>query len=136
MRMKLCAATLIAAALPLQPVLAQNTILAPTGSSPPPVPAPPPADPNDGPEEIGRDAARDLRDTHFYNRPGATRAQYDADWQECRLIARGSRTPVNVGGLDAPALQGSTILNFSAETLDGSQKRPHSHSIVPGGFDV
>ena len=48
---------------------------------------------DDTPEEIAKDAARDLKDSRFYNRPGATRAQYDADWQECRLIARGSRTP-------------------------------------------
>ncbi|MDB5685906.1 MAG: hypothetical protein JWR77_495 [Rhizorhabdus sp.] len=47
----------------------------------------------DTPEEIAKDAARDLKDNRFYNRPGATRAQYDAAWQECRLIARGSRTP-------------------------------------------
>ncbi|MFN3943737.1 MAG: hypothetical protein ACK4K7_02255 [Allosphingosinicella sp.] len=44
-------------------------------------------------EEIAKDAARDLKDNRFYNRPGATRAEYDADWQRCRLIARGSRTP-------------------------------------------
>jgi hypothetical protein len=93
MRMRLCAAALIAAALPLQPALAQGTAMVPTGSSPSPVPVPPPPDPDDSPEDIARDAARDLRDTRFYNRPGATRAQYDADWQECRLIARGSRTP-------------------------------------------
>jgi hypothetical protein len=48
---------------------------------------------DDSPEEIAKDAARDLKDSRFYNKPGATRAQYDADWQECRLIARGSRTP-------------------------------------------
>jgi hypothetical protein len=47
----------------------------------------------DSPEEIAKDAARDLKDSRFYNRPGATRAEYDAAWQECRLIARGSRTP-------------------------------------------
>jgi len=46
---------------------------------------------DDTPEEIAKDAARDLKDNRFYNRPGATRAQYDADWQECRLIARGSK---------------------------------------------
>ena len=46
---------------------------------------------DDTPEEIAKDAARDLKDNRFYNKPGATRAQYDADWQECRLIARGSR---------------------------------------------
>ena len=45
----------------------------------------------DTPEEIAKDAARDLKDNRFYNKPGATRAQYDADWQECRLIARGSQ---------------------------------------------
>ena len=50
-------------------------------------------DPGDSPEEIAKDAARDLKDSRFYNKPGATRAQYDADWQQCRLIARGSRTP-------------------------------------------
>lgn len=49
--------------------------------------------PVDTPEEIAKDAARDLKDSRFYNRPGATRAQYDADWQDCRMIARGSRTP-------------------------------------------
>ena len=46
---------------------------------------------NDSAEEIAKDAARDLKDNRFYNKPGATRAQYDADWQECRLIARGSK---------------------------------------------
>lgn len=48
---------------------------------------------DDTAEEIAKDAARDLKDSRFYNKPGATRAEYDAAWQECRLIARGSRTP-------------------------------------------
>lgn len=52
-----------------------------------------PQPPEDTPEEIAADAARDLKDSRFYNRPGATRADYDAAWQACRLIARGSRTP-------------------------------------------
>ena len=47
----------------------------------------------DSPEEIAKDSARDLKDSRYYNKPGATRADYDKDWQECRLIARGSRTP-------------------------------------------
>jgi hypothetical protein len=46
---------------------------------------------DDTPEEIAKDAARDLKDSRFYNKPGATRAHYDSDWQECRLIARGSK---------------------------------------------
>jgi hypothetical protein len=46
---------------------------------------------DDTPEEIAKDAQRDLKDNRFYNRPGATRAEYDAQWQECRLIARGSK---------------------------------------------
>ena len=49
--------------------------------------------PADTPEDVAKDSARDLKDSHFYNKPGATRAEYDAAWQECRLIARGSRTP-------------------------------------------
>ena len=48
---------------------------------------------DDTPEEIAKESARDLKDSRVYNKPGATRAQYDADWQRCRLIARGSRTP-------------------------------------------
>jgi hypothetical protein len=47
----------------------------------------------DSPEEIAKDSARDLKDSRYYNKPGATRADYDKDWQECRLIARGSVTP-------------------------------------------
>ncbi|MGH6781807.1 MAG: hypothetical protein ACREB5_06855 [Sphingomonadaceae bacterium] len=58
-----------------------------------PDPAAQAGDGEDGPEEIAQDAARDLKDSRFYNKPGATRAEYDAAWQECRLIARGSRTP-------------------------------------------
>ena len=42
---------------------------------------------DDTPEEIAKDAARDLKDNRFYNKPGATRAQYDVDWQECRSLA-------------------------------------------------
>lgn len=77
MRLKIIAAALAAAALPLSAASAQ----------------PKPVATDDSPEEIAKDAARDLKDSRFYNKPGATRAQYDADWQECRLIARGSRTP-------------------------------------------
>jgi len=93
MNARLFVAALLATALPVQEVGAQAVINVPTGgATPAPVAVtPPPTD--DTPESIARDAARDLQDDHFYNRPGATRAQYDADWQECRLIARGSRTP-------------------------------------------
>lgn len=78
--------------------MAAADLQAVTMSSPPqPVPAAAPltvAGPaEDSPEEIAQDAARDLKDSRFYNKPGATRAEYDAAWQECRLIARGSRTP-------------------------------------------
>jgi hypothetical protein len=44
-------------------------------------------------EKVAEEAQRDLRESRFYNRPGATRAQYNEEWQTCRLIARGSRTP-------------------------------------------
>jgi hypothetical protein len=73
---------------------AQGTVVIPGQALEQPAKAEKPqASDDDTPEEIAKDAARDLKDSRFYNKPGATRAQYDADWQECRLIARGSRTP-------------------------------------------
>ncbi|GGE05992.1 hypothetical protein GCM10011529_10460 [Polymorphobacter glacialis] len=45
------------------------------------------------PDDIAADSMRDLKDSRYYNKAGATRADYDHDWQECRLIARGSKTP-------------------------------------------
>lgn len=75
-------------------VASADTLMIPTGGGAvTPVPLNPPAGPKDSPEAIAKDAARDLKDSRFYNKPGATRAQYDADWQQCRLIARGSTTP-------------------------------------------
>lgn len=91
MRLRLSAAILLATTLPVPAALAQGTIMIPTGNDAPPVAQDPAS--NDSPEEIAEDAARDLKDSRFYNKPGATRAQYDADWKTCRLIARGSRTP-------------------------------------------
>lgn len=92
--LKGCAAGL-AAAVVCAPgiVLAQVEVVQTPPSNAGPVPQHPQSDPEDSPEEIAKDAARDLKDSSFYNKPGATRAQYDADWQTCRLIARGSRTP-------------------------------------------
>ncbi|WP_375286670.1 hypothetical protein [Sphingomonas sp.] len=90
--MKTLASALVAATLVAGPAMAQDTLFIPTGNDPAPVRADA-VDPKDSPEEIAKDAARDLKDSRFYNKPGATRADYDRDWQTCRLIARGSRTP-------------------------------------------
>jgi hypothetical protein len=92
MRLRSFVAALTAVAFPCQELVAQGVVMVPTGTAAAPV-AQPPAPTDDTAEEIAEDAARDLRDSRFYNRPGATRADYDRDWQECRLIARGSRTP-------------------------------------------
>lgn len=91
MRSTIAAASLLAAILLAQPASADVLMVPVGGTKPKPVPMHP--DTKDSPEEVAKDAARDLRDNQFYNKPGATRAQYDADWQECRLIARGSATP-------------------------------------------
>jgi len=69
---------------------------------------------NDTPEEIAKDAQRDLKDSRFYNRPGATRAQYDADWQECRLIARGSKIINGNTSFYNPALYNPSISPLAA----------------------
>jgi hypothetical protein len=95
MRLKKLGGILLVSAVPLQPLLAQSsqTIMVPVGGTqgrPMPQNA---SAPIEFPEEIAKDAARDLKDNRFYNKPGATRAEYDADWQTCRLIARGSATP-------------------------------------------
>ena len=92
MRMFSVLAAMLAAAAAVPPAYADIMNVPVGGTNPKPVPIHP-VDPKDSPEAIAKDAARDLRDSMFYNKPGATRAQYDADWQECRLIARGSRTP-------------------------------------------
>ena len=68
----------------------------------------------DTPEEIAKDAARDLKDNRFYNKPGATRAQYDADWQDCRLIARGSKIANGNTSLYNPALYNPSISPLAA----------------------
>jgi hypothetical protein len=92
---RLLVASLLAIIVPCQAALAQGTTMLVNvgGTKPAPVAQVPVIDPKDSPEEIAKDAARDLKDTRFYNKAGATRAQYEADWQTCRLIARGSRTP-------------------------------------------
>src|SRR6478672_8100678 len=69
---------------------------------------------NDSPEEIAKDAARDLKDNRFYNKPGATRAQYDADWQECRLIARGSQLPRGTASYYNPMMYNPSISPLAA----------------------
>jgi hypothetical protein len=68
----------------------------------------------DSPEDIAKDAARDLKDNRFYNKPGATRAQYDADLQECRLIARGSKIANGNTTLYNPALYNPSISPLAA----------------------
>ena len=89
MRSTIAAASLLATILVAQPASADVLMVPVGGTKPKPVPIHP--DAKDSPEEVAKDAGRDLRDNQFYNKPGATRAQYDANWQECRLIARGSQ---------------------------------------------
>ena len=115
----LLVALLLQAADPAPPVVA------PPATTDTPVPAS-----ADTPEEIAKDSARDLKDSRYYNKPGATRADYDKDWQECRLIARGSRTP---GGSPvvvynpASGLLGGLIAGAIA---DGETRRANRRSCL------
>jgi hypothetical protein len=94
----------------------------------------------DSPEEIAADSARDLRDSRYYNKPGATRADYDKDWQECRLIARGSVTPngaptvivynpavISPGAAAAGGLLGGLI---AGAIQQGEQRRANRRSCL------
>ncbi|WP_232834139.1 MULTISPECIES: hypothetical protein [unclassified Sphingomonas] len=92
-RLGALAAMAASLAMPVAAMAQQQTTMVPYGGDKPAPVGQTAVDPGDSAEEIAKDAARDLKDTRFYNKPGATRAQYDADWQQCRLIARGSRTP-------------------------------------------
>jgi hypothetical protein len=88
---------IVAAALATQATAAaaQGTVFIP-GTPPakqPVAAAPVNPEGEDSPEEMAQDAARDLKDSRFYNRPGATRTEYDRDWNQCRQIARGSINP-------------------------------------------
>jgi hypothetical protein len=65
-------------------------------------------------QEIAEDAARDLKDSRFYNKPGASRADYEADWQSCRLIARGSQTPAGSVPVYNPAMYNPAISPLAA----------------------
>lgn len=82
----------------------------------PTVPTADPAIVADSPEEIAKDSARDLKDNRYYNKPGATRADYDADWQKCRLIARGSITP---GGVPTVIVYNPAIISPVAAGAGG-----------------
>jgi hypothetical protein len=108
MHSKTTAASLLATLLAVQPAAAQTSAPPAADSATKPAPMHP-VDPKDSPEEIAKDAQRDLKDNRFYNKPGATRAQYDADWQECRLIARGSRTPTGSVPMYNPAMYNPAI---------------------------
>jgi hypothetical protein len=96
----------------------------------------------DTPEEIAKDASRDLKDNRFYNKPGASRADYDKDWQECRLIARGSRTPAGSITYYDPSLYNPAISPMAgaigggigaaigAAIIEGQQRRANRRSCL------
>jgi hypothetical protein len=62
----------------------------------PPVPQNPVTSEEDG-GEVALAAGRDLTGRRYYNKPGASLSEYYADWQVCRLIARGS--VVDIAGM-------------------------------------
>ncbi len=129
----------LVAAVCSMPVMAQTNVMPVASTNPPPVPQAPPVD-SETPEQIAKDAARDLTPTRFYNKPGATRADYDAAWQDCRLIARGSRTPsgpsVFVGYGPTPAAAamgaGSAAIGNAIGMLiiQGEQRRANRQSCM------
>lgn len=43
---------------------------------------------DDSTDQVRRMAASDRDDRRYFNRPGATRAEYEREWQQCRQIAR------------------------------------------------
>lgn len=125
-------------------LMAQSAVMTlPAQPTPQPIvaarPAQPPRADEDSPEEIAKDSARDLKDSRFYNKPGATRADYDRDWQECRLIARGSRTPTgsavvvyNPNIISPAAAAGAGLLGalIAGAIQDGEARRANRRSCL------
>src|SRR5437867_2503506 len=71
-------------------------------------------------EDAPENGAHDLTADRFYNRAGATRSQYDMDWEECRLIARGAPPPsksfsTNLGVAEQPLGILPAVLNETIE---------------------
>lgn len=109
------------------------------GAAVKPVPIDVASVPKDSPEAIAKDAARDLKDSHFYNKPGATRAQYDADWQQRRLFARGSTTPTGsipyyynpaVASPLAAGIGGGIAAAIGAAIVEGIQRRANRRNCL------
>lgn len=116
-----------------------QTMMVPVGGITPKAVPQHPLDPKDSPEEIAKDAQRDLRDNRFYNKPGATRGDYDRDWQECRLIARGSVTPAGTVPLVynpavisplAAGVGGALGGMIGAAIAEGAQRRANRRSCL------
>lgn len=93
----------------------------------------------DSPEDIAEDSARDLKDNRYYNKPGATRADYDKDWQECRLIARGSMSPTgnfvvvyNPAVISPAAAAGGGIIGglIASAIVEGQTRRANRRACL------
>jgi hypothetical protein len=93
----------------------------------------------DSPEDIADDSARDLKDNRYYNKPGATRADYDKDWQECRLIARGSMSPTgnyvvvyNPAVISPAAAAGGGIIGglIASAIIEGQTRRANRRACL------
>jgi len=82
--------------------------------------------PND--ETVATAAARDQRADRFYNRPGATPAQYIDDWQACQMVAAGYMLP---NGQPDP-LRGGGKSNGSGEGSGGVLRSMVVGAIVAG----
>lgn len=83
-------------------------------------------------EDSAQDSAKDLTADKFYNRPGATRAEYEADWAACRLIARGTAPPSKnypmVGEASSPSVVSGVLPELIGMTVAMSVNRRFSRN--------
>lgn len=85
-----------------------------------------PAPRDDSRDQQRRMASSDRDDTRFFNRPGATRADYDTQWRTCQQIGRRLASPRNGGGpMQAGFTHGGLVGGMLAGGLDAafSQRR-------------
>ncbi|MGL4542993.1 MAG: hypothetical protein ACRCUI_10835 [Polymorphobacter sp.] len=69
------------------------------------------------PQDIAKESAKDLQPGQYYNKPGASRADYDHDWHACRMVARGSDAP---GGDQSALIAQQTAMYGLAGGIGGA----------------
>lgn len=75
---------------------------------------------DDSEDQVRRMAATDRDDSRFFNRPGATRDQYEFEWRQCRQIARRLATSrASTAWMSTAYAHGGLVGGFALSVIGG-----------------